>query len=103
MKLSQFSFLILFLVSSNVLFSQSNRVIGFFPEGTVLHSNVSYNNDTLQKHLLDIYMPPNATSNVPLVIFIHGGGWLSNDKYADMGYMKKTISEIVSNGYALAS
>ena len=40
---------------------------------------------------------------LPLVIFIHGGGWLSNDKYADMGYMKKTVSEIISNGFALAS
>jgi acetyl esterase/lipase len=37
------------------------------------------------------------------VIFIHGGGWLNNDKYADMGYMKKTVAEIVSQGYALAS
>jgi acetyl esterase/lipase len=37
------------------------------------------------------------------VIFIHGGAWLSNDKYADMGYMKKTIADIVSSGFALAS
>ncbi len=29
------------------------------------------------------------------MIFIHGGGWLGNDKYADIGYMKKTVSEIV--------
>ncbi|MCI0694720.1 alpha/beta hydrolase [candidate division KSB1 bacterium] len=38
-----------------------------------------------------------------MVIFVHGGGWISNDKYADMGYMKKTIAEIVSSGFALAS
>jgi len=52
---------------------------------------------------LDIYLPANAKGKIPLVIFIHGGGWLSNDKYADMGYMKKTISEIVASGFALAS
>ena len=40
---------------------------------------------------------------MPLVILIHGGGWLSNDKYADIGYMKKTVAEIVSSGFALAS
>ena len=34
---------------------------------------------------------------------VHGGGWLGNDKYADMGYMKKTIVEIVNSGFALAS
>lgn len=37
------------------------------------------------------------------MIFIHGGGWLSNDKYADMGYMKKTVEEIVGSGFAMAS
>ncbi|HZS10152.1 MAG TPA: hypothetical protein VFD58_35320 [Blastocatellia bacterium] len=47
-------------------------------------------------------MPANANGKVPLVIFVHGGGWISNDKYADMGYMKKTIAEIVSSGFALA-
>ena len=37
------------------------------------------------------------------MIFVHGGGWLVNDKYADMGYMKKTVAEIVASGFALAS
>jgi len=84
-------------------FAQTNPVIDIFPQGTILHGNIPYNNDTLQKHLLDIYLPANAKGKLPLVIFIHGGGWLSNDKYADMGYMKKTVAEIVSKGYALAS
>jgi acetyl esterase/lipase len=84
-------------------FSQTNPVIDIFPPGTILHGNVRYNDDTLPKHLLDIYLPPNAKGKLPLVIFIHGGGWLSNDKYADMGYMKKTVSEIISSGYAMAS
>jgi acetyl esterase/lipase len=84
-------------------YSQTNPVFDAFPKGTILHGNVRYNNDTLPKHLLDIYLPPNAHGKLPLVILIHGGGWLSNDKYADMGYMKKTIAEIISNGFALAS
>ena len=62
-----------------------------------------YNNDTLKKHLLDIYLPPNKNGKIPLVIFVHGGGWLSNDKYGDMGYMRKTVAEIVTSGFALAS
>ncbi len=84
-------------------FSQENRVINLFPEGTILHGNIPYNGDTLKKHLLDIYLPPNASGKVPLVIWIHGGGWLSNDKYADIGYMKHTVAEIIKQGYALAS
>ncbi|MEO5685548.1 MAG: hypothetical protein ABIQ88_23075, partial [Chitinophagaceae bacterium] len=30
------------------------------PKGTIVHGNIPYNNDTLQKHLLDIYVPANA-------------------------------------------
>ena len=94
-------FLFLIVVISG--FSQTNPVIDAFPKGTILKSNVPYNNDTLSKHLLDIYLPGNTKGKVPLVILIHGGGWLSNDKYADIGYMKKTVAEIISSGYALAS
>jgi acetyl esterase/lipase len=84
-------------------YSQTNLVIGAFPQGTILKGNIPYNGDTLKKHMLDIYLPANAKGKVPLVVFIHGGGWLSNDKYADIGYMKKTVFEIVNNGFALAS
>lgn len=82
---------------------QTNPVMDMFPKGTKLHGNIPYNNDDHPKHLLDIYMPPNAEGKLPLVVFVHGGGWLVNDKYADMGYMKKTVAEIVSSGFALAS
>lgn len=91
------------LLTISYSFSQTNPVINIFPKGTVLHGNIPYNNDTLHKHLLDIYIPANAKGKTPLVIFIHGGGWLSNDKYADMGYMKMTVAEIISNDIALAS
>src|SRR4249920_3473607 len=96
-------FLLCFFVLVENGFSQNNPMINAFPQGTVLHGNIPYNNDTLQKHLLDIYLPANAKGKLPLVILIHGGGWLSNDKYADMGYMKKTVAEIVASGFALAS
>ena len=92
-----------FFVLLEAGFCQTNPVIKAFPEKTVLHGNINYNDDTLPKHLLDIYLPAEAKEKLPLVIFIHGGGWLSNDKYADMGYMKKTVAAIISSGFALAS
>ena len=101
--MKQYFLLILLLSMTFTGFSQTNRVINFFPKGTILHGNIPYNNDTISKHLLDIYIPQGAKENIPLVIFVHGGAWMVNDKYADMGYMKKTVSEIVENGYALAS
>ncbi len=96
-------FTLFLLLSGAALFAQTNRVYEYFPPGTVLHADVPYNNDTLQKHLLDLYLPAEATGEVPLVVFIHGGAWMLNDKYADMGYMQRTINEIVGSGYALAS
>jgi predicted peptidase len=81
-----------------VLGQKPNPYVNVFPKGTVIHDNVPYNNDADPRHLLDLYLPANPTGKVPLVIFVHGGGWISNDKYADMGYMeRKTISFPTSN------
>lgn len=92
-----------FLMIAHFSFSQSNPNIQFFPAGTILKENIPYNNDKHSKHLLDLYIPKNAKGNIPLVVLIHGGGWLTNDKYADMGYMTKTMSAIVEEGFAIAS
>lgn len=75
----------------------------FFPKGTMLYGDVPYAGDTLKKHLLDIYLPPVVKSSYPLVVWIHGGGWRMNDKYADMGYMTETIKGFIDRGYAVAS
>lgn len=84
-------------------FAQTNPVMNIMPDGTILHGNINYINDDHKKHLLDIYLPADVKKKIPLVILIHGGAWLSNDKYADMGYMKKTVAEIIRSGFALAS
>ena len=81
----------------------SSQVQARLPKGTIIHGNIPYNNDTLKKHLLDIYIPAGAKGKVPLVVFIHGGGWISNDKYADMGYMPNTVAAMLNNGMAVAS
>ena len=94
---------ILLLFLAPALRAQTNRVYPYFPEGTKLHANVPYAGDTLSKHLLDLYVPPDAEGPLPLVVWIHGGAWMVNDKYADMSYMQQTVHDIVAGGYALAS
>lgn len=83
--------------------AQSSSVKGIFPEGTFIQSDIPYANDTLSKHLLDIYLPEKVTKDLPLVVWIHGGAWMLNDKHADMGYMQNTVKGFIENGYALAS
>ena len=100
------SILKIFLVFAAFNFSYGqvpDRIREMFPAETKFHPNVPYAKDTLKKHLLDIYLPPNATVNTPLIIWVHGGAWMLNDKYADMGYMKNTVRSFIEKGYALAS
>ena len=42
-------------------------------------SNIPYVENGHERHVLDIYAPPNA-SNLPVVFWIHGGGWQAGDK-----------------------
>ncbi|MFI5161843.1 MAG: alpha/beta hydrolase fold domain-containing protein [Sphingobacteriales bacterium] len=80
-----------------------DRILEIFPQFTGIYDNVPYANDTLKKHLLDIYLPPTGKSSYPVVIWVHGGAWMSNDKYADMSYMKQTLKGFIDSGYAVAS
>lgn len=93
----------LLLISAQTWAQQASPVKHIFPAGTVFHENINYANDADPKHLLDIYLPSGNKKNLPLVVWIHGGAWMMNDKYADMGYMKETVRSIVDKGYAFAS
>jgi acetyl esterase/lipase len=98
--------ILILLFSSSLLFAQPpspSAIQGRMPKGTIIHGDIPYNNDTLKKHLLDIYLPANTKGNSPLVIFVHGGGWIGNDKFGDMGYMTETINAMLENGIAIAS
>jgi acetyl esterase/lipase len=83
--------------------SQSTLQKEIFPKGTVVDENISYADDTLKKHLLDIYFPPVKRLSYPLIVWIHGGAWMLNDKHADMGYMVNTLKLFMDKGYAVAS
>jgi acetyl esterase/lipase len=87
----------------NILAQKTNKVFDIFPQGTQLFADIPYANDTLKKHTLDIYLPPNATINTPILVWVHGGAWFLNDKTADMSYMKSTIKALINSGLAIVS
>lgn len=104
MKRKLYSLLLMFFILlPQILLAQTSPVEKIFPQGTVIHSNINYAGDTSKKHLLDIYLPEGNLKNLPLVVWIHGGAWMLNDKYADIGYMKNTVKGFIDNGYAFAS
>jgi len=96
--------ILLFIYSIQFVNAQTaSPVQDIFPKGTVTYSNVSYAHDTLTRHLMDVYLPPSAKGALPLVVFIHGGAWMLNNKYSDMNYMQNTVKGFIDSGYALAS
>lgn len=46
---------------------------------TPTKSSIPYVENGHERHVLDIYAPPNA-KNLPVVFWIHGGGWQAGDK-----------------------
>src|SRR3954467_1905886 len=41
--------------------------------------NIPYADPAHERQVLDVYAPPNA-KNLPVVFWIHGGGWQAGDK-----------------------
>lgn len=79
------------------------RLQANFPKQTTFYNNISYANDTLKRHQLDIFLPPNAGPKTPLVVWIHGGAWNMGTRFNDMSYMTNTIKGLLESGYALAT
>ena len=64
------------------------------------YSNVAYAS-TSSSQVLDIWMPDGAIGPVPLVIFVHGGGFAGGDKSMDVEF--GTVASVLAAGYAAAS
>lgn len=104
--MNKLNLLVAFLFISAISYAQQpspSAIQGRLSKGTIIHGNVPYNNDTLKKHLLDIYIPNDTKGKLPLIVLIHGGGWIGNDKYADMNYMPNTVNAMLDQGFAVAS
>ena len=50
-----------------------------FQQEVNIHKNISYIGGTSERHVLDIYAPPNA-KGLPVAMWFYGGGWRSGDK-----------------------
>lgn len=50
---------------------------------------------------MDIYLPTETTEKIPVVLYIHGGGWTQGDKAK--GIEKLNCSSLAKLGYAVAS
>ncbi len=57
-----------------------------FPEGVHESNNHEYLPDGHRYHKLDVYYPEDAEGTLPVIIDIHGGGWMYGDKELNKNY-----------------
>lgn len=67
------------------------------PEGIKQVCDIPYLDDSNPYHLLDVYYPENITENLPVIIDIHGGGWM----YADKNLNKMYCLSLAKRGYVV--
>jgi len=73
------------------------------PQGVLDDVDIAYGSDPIQK--LNVYYKP-GLAKAPVVLFIHGGGWISGKKEDIMSFVDFFSGQgciVVSPGYRLAS
>ncbi|WP_313093636.1 alpha/beta hydrolase [Chryseobacterium flavum] len=78
----------------------------FLPEIATISENIVYktgvNGDDIA---LDIYVPKNITiDKLPVLIYVHGGGWVKGDKTVRAeSYLEPVIEKLIARQYAIIS
>lgn len=89
--------LLLLLFPAQSALSQAPRPP--LPEGARAERDLAYVADGHPRQKLDLYLPPNPQGPLPVILWVHGGGWQSGSKENCLplrqGYLER--------GYALAS
>lgn len=94
MRFVQVTLLNLLLLTCQAAFSQMALTL----------TDEAYGKDSLQK--MDVYLLPDRTRQTPVVILVHGGGWMAGDKEA-CNFMKDFLTaqgvNVININYRLAS
>jgi len=69
------------------------------PYGVKVFRDIPYVSNGHERQKLDLYLPENSNEPLPVIIWIHGGGWQSGSKENCLPLRKG----FVNRGYAIAS
>ena len=67
------------------------------PDGVTPHLDIPYVADGHERQRLDLYLPQKADGPLPVLVWIHGGGWQAGDK------ANPPLLPYAAKGYAVAS
>ena len=74
--------------------NQGSRI----PDGVKVHKDIVYETVDGRELPLDLYIPEGSDEPLPLIIWVHGGGWRGGSKNGI-----NRCAEVLNHGYALAS
>jgi acetyl esterase/lipase len=77
--------------------AQAQTTQNLVPPGTRIERNLAYVADGHERHRLDLYLPEKGAGPFPVVIWLHGGGWVRGDK------ANCHAAPLVARGYAAVS
>lgn len=67
------------------------------PPGVRVLRDLEYVAHGHERNRLDLYLPKQAASSLPVIVWVHGGGWTRGDK------SRVPIAWFATNGYAIAA
>ena len=90
-------FSILLINSSLLALPSKKKKSKPLPQGVKLIKDIEYKNVNGTSLLLDLYLPKDLSKKAPIVMWVHGGGWLNGSKER----VKSLF--LVEKGFAIAS
>ena len=75
------------------------------PDDIIRYDNIRYDNKDEKWNLLDVYRPKNVEGKLPVILSIHGGGWVYGDKDVYQWYCMNLAERgfaVVNYSYRLA-
>ena len=67
------------------------------PPGVKVVRNLEYVKDGHERNRLDLYLPEKPSHRLPVIVYVHGGGWVGGDK------AQCPAISFAAKGYAVAS
>jgi len=91
---------IMVLVTHALIMVPARSMTATEESGMRVFHDIEYTKDSNNSQSLDLFLPKQVTANpIPVVILIHGGGWLGGDKKDFAGL----AHDFVTRGFAVAS
>lgn len=87
----------IFLISFSSYAQNNKQKAQKLPDHIKKIADIEYAKEGEKSLQLDLYLPKNASGKVPLIMWVHGGGWLKGSRTNAKGLW------LVEHGYAIAS